>query len=164
MTEKIYTGFTLIELLTAVLIIGILAAVALPQYQLAVEKSRATQALIAVKAAATAQRIYFLETGAYAVKWEDLDIDMPAYKIVNNGGDYAYLDNGWEISLKTANLILGIRSVTGRPMIAFDLTTGLMSCCTNIGTPEIQKWKSVCISLGAKDDAPALYERKCYKM
>ena len=70
-------GFTLIELLVVVLIIGILAAVALPQYNKAVEKSRAVQALTSLDALAQAQEAYFLSHGNYAVSMRNLDIEVP---------------------------------------------------------------------------------------
>ena len=69
-------GFTLIELLVVVLIIGILAAVALPQYQKAVWKSRASALKTYVRQIALAQRAYYLEHGEYAVNFNDLDVDL----------------------------------------------------------------------------------------
>ena len=70
-------GFTLIELLVVVLIIGILAAVAVPQYQKAVEKSRASEALIIGNKLKQAQQLRHLQTGEWDGYNKDvLDIDI----------------------------------------------------------------------------------------
>ncbi len=70
-------AFTLIELLVVVLIIGILAAIALPQYQKAVMKARFTQLKVLTKSLADAEEIYHLANGHYTNNLADLDIQLP---------------------------------------------------------------------------------------
>ncbi|WP_428065043.1 type IV pilin protein [Candidatus Avelusimicrobium facis] len=69
-------GFTLIELLVVVLIIGVLAAVALPQYRVAVERARVGKALPVLRSILDARERSFLANGTYSTDLEELDIAM----------------------------------------------------------------------------------------
>lgn len=72
-------GFTLIELLVVVLIIGVLSAVALPQYTTAIEKSRATEALTLSGAVRYAAERYYLQKDEWPsnANLKKLDIELP---------------------------------------------------------------------------------------
>ena len=71
-------GFTLIELLVVVLIIGILSAVALPQYRMAVLKSRFQSVAPLIRSLVEAQEVYYMANGEYAKRFEDLDVSIPS--------------------------------------------------------------------------------------
>ncbi len=81
-------AFTLIELLVVVLIIGILSAIALPQYRKAVMKSRFTQLKILVQSVVKAQELIYLENGSYTEELNALSISFPTpNSIMSENGD-----------------------------------------------------------------------------
>ena len=67
-------GFTLIELLVVVLIIGILAAIAMPQYKKAVWKSRTAELQTLTKSLVTAQQLYYLQNNTRPESFDVLDL------------------------------------------------------------------------------------------
>jgi len=70
-------GFTLIELLVVVLIIGILASIAIPQYFKVVEKARVAEAMSVISAVKSAEERFLAKGGAYTADFTQLDILYP---------------------------------------------------------------------------------------
>lgn len=83
-------GFTLIELLVVVLIIGILSAVAVPQYRRAVNKTRGTMLMALMLQIYNSQEVYFAANGTYASSPDDLDVSLPAGGRPNANGCLTY--------------------------------------------------------------------------
>ena len=109
-------GFTLIELLVVVLIIGILAAMAMPQYFKAVERSRMAEAVTLMDSIVKSQHRKFMQTNRYAEFFEGLDVspkgatgDMYFTKgdpVTGRGG------NGFVIRLRIGEFRSGLLDAT----------------------------------------------------
>ncbi len=108
-------AFTLIELLVVVLIIGILAAVAVPQYQKAVVKSRAMESLTLLRAVVPAVREYILANGKFPSSFDDLSV-VPSGEL----GTYA-VEHDQVISGKSKIIL-----VNGRLNAAFETESDLI--------------------------------------
>ena len=91
-------GFTLIELLVVVLIIGILSAIALPQYTKAVEKSRAAEAMVMLKYLKNQGELYILTNGrpSQTVSFADLGAELPKdFQVSGSGEDEVACNKHW---------------------------------------------------------------------
>ena len=74
--RNVKKGFTLIELLVVVLIIGILASIAIPQYMKIVEKSRYSEAVTILAEIASAQERVMARNGSYTLSYDTLDVTL----------------------------------------------------------------------------------------
>ncbi len=135
-------GFTLIELLVVVLIVGILSAVALPQYQTAVERSRATEALTQMHAVRTAMERYHAQRNAWPTSFNKLDVDIPCTSSSGGscsdyGGKYfslSFSGNGNSATV-TAARRAGVYTLTTE-ITAGDYAYTAVRSCTSDGSDD----------------------------
>ena len=108
--EKIMKkGFTLIEMLVVVLIIGILSAVAIPQFESAIEKSRVTEALVMSKNIGDAMQRHaqqFPNSPGVTDKRDVADVSLKGGTWITSGTHHAYQTNLFTYHLSGTVLVV----------------------------------------------------------
>jgi prepilin-type N-terminal cleavage/methylation domain-containing protein len=120
-------GFTLIELLIVVVIIGILAAFAIPKFQSTKGKAYTSSLRSDLRNLATAEEAYFYESGTYTANLASLNVSLSSGVTVTFGTATA---GGWSAKV-THPLAYPIECAIfmgGVPALAPATTEGLLAC------------------------------------
>ena len=94
-------GFTLIELMIAVVVIGVLAAIAYPTYTSYITKTNRTAAKTKLLDAAAKLETYFLDNRTYATDLTNIAYGSASPYIDNKGQEVAQADSIYQISVVT---------------------------------------------------------------
>ena len=110
------TGFTLVELAVVVVIIGVLAAFAVPRFMASVERSKAAEAFNYLAAVQASQERYHARQGTYASDLADLDIKLTTSKYYAPGdisaGSTGSLEDSWMLTLTRKGAAAGYGEYT----------------------------------------------------
>jgi prepilin-type N-terminal cleavage/methylation domain-containing protein len=100
-------GFTLIELLIVVVIIGILAAIAIPKFAATKDKAKLASARTDVRNLETAQEAYFSDWNVYAASFATLQGGTNSTLSAGNTGTVVGVTNGYSITVENTTISAG---------------------------------------------------------
>lgn len=142
---RVRSGFTIIEIIVVIVIIGILAALAIPSSRIQMLRIQSQEGVRILRALWEAQKDYYRDNNAYATSLDQLAVDIPAPK----NFQAPVLDNGitpLTCGLITVYYLARIEDNTGTYTL-YARNNGLIGCrrtgfpcqrqlCEQMGYPE----------------------------